>query len=458
MSTQGLNFQIKESFGDNQRLSAFFDFTDFSSSLTSAERSSSSSDEFTGFLINSSISNDPSLHKCFALGATASVSSSAETKIDHIINSSECNFTSGDFLIPLDGLNLNNISTIVDFNFCESVTGGVLVGAYGLGETTRQGETFTTSSGFNVGVTDRGHLFLQYLNREDEETIKVLYNAELSKRNIIGISANKTQLSLSYFDYFNDLVKTIEVPVNENSISFTGDLLLGGTNEFYQNDEFSGNLNSFMILSGAYDPLILKDIGEAALSEYIFNAEQVNSYSRVTGYSSSIVYKTGITGYEYEVTGTLTINTGRETFQMSSSLSSSEPLEEGEKYFKYYTFNNGSTTSQYKEELGVLVDGSGYIYHPTGEDAYDTLGLNDVSSSIQTHAETLTTGNRGSTISIDLYGKNPLYGTLDDVSGVVNTPASETWQEVTPATSGVSFEEDGGDLLKDYIYYMGGRS
>jgi hypothetical protein len=458
MSTQALDFQINQSFGDNQKLSAFFDFTDFTPSLTSAERTSLSSDEFTGFLGNSSISNDPSLHKCFALGATASTSSSAEGKIDHIINSSECNFTSGNFLIPLDGLNLNNISTIVDFNFCDSVTGGVLVGAYGLGEVNRKGQDFTVSSGFNVGVTDRGHLFLQYLNREEEETIKVLYDAELSKRNIIGISANKTKLSLSYFDYFNDLVKTLEVPVHENSISFTGDLLLGGANEFYQTDELSGNLNSFTIISGSHDPLILKDIGEASLSEYTFNAEQVNSYSRVTGYSSSIVYKTGITGYEYEVTGTLTIHTGRETFQMSTSNASSASRAEGEKYFKYYTFNNGITTSKYKEELGVLVDGSGYLYHPTGEDAYDTLGLNDVSSSIQTYAETLTTGNRGGTISIDLHGKSPLYGTLDDVSGVVDTPINETWQEVIPATSGVSFEAGGGDLFKDYIYYMGGRS
>lgn len=456
MSTQGLNFQIKESFSDNQKLSAFFDFTDFSSSLTSAE--GSSSDEFTGFLGNSPISNNPSLHKCFALGATAQLASSAEAKIDHIIDSSECNLTSGNFLIPLDGLNLNNISTIVDFSFCENVTGGVLVGGYELGETTRQGNTFTTSSGFNVGVTDRGHLFLQYLNIENEETIKVLYNVELSKRNLIGIAADRGKISLSYFDYFNDLVKTIEVIVNENSISFTGDLLLGGTNEFHQNDEFQGNLNSFTILSGAYDPMTLKDIGEASLSEYTFNAEQVSSYSKITGYSNSIVYKTGITGYEYDVTGTLTINTGRETFQMSTSLTSSESREEGEKYFKYYTFNNGSTTSKYKEELGALVDGSGYLYRPTGEDAYDTLGLNDVSSSIQTYAETLTTGNRGGTISIDLHGKNPLYGTLNEVSGVTNTPISETYQEVIPATSGISFEEEGTDLFKDYIYYMGGRS
>tara|TARA_R110001632_G_scaffold8412_1_gene33316 strand:+ start:236 stop:1312 length:1077 start_codon:yes stop_codon:yes gene_type:complete len=358
----------------------------------------------------------------------------------------------------MDGLNLNNVSAIVDFNFCESVDGGVLVGAYGLGEATRQGETFITSSGFNVGVTDRGHLFLQYLNREDEETVKVLYNVELSKRNLIAISADKSKLSLSYFDYFNDLVRTIEVPVDERSISFTGDLLLGGTNEFYQNNNFQGNLNSLTILSGDYDSLTLKDIGEAVLSEYTFNAGQTSSYSRVTGYSSEIVYATGITGYDYEVTGSLTINTGRETFQMSSALGSSESLEEGEKYFKYYTFNNGTTTSKYKEELGVLVDGSGYLYHPTGENAYDTLGLNDISSSIQTYSETLTTGNRGGAISIDLHGKNPMYGTLSEVSGVVETPISETWQEVTPATSGLSFEMTGVDLFKDYIYYMGGRS
>lgn len=455
MSAQGLTFQITEYLQNNRKLSAFFDFTD-SPLTTSAE---GSSDGWTGFVSNSPITNDSSLHNCFILGSTSSSESSSSSNASLIVNDSDHNLSSGSFLVPLDGLDLNDISTILDFTFSGDISAGVLLGAYHLGQETIEGEDFTTTSGFNVGITDRGHLFLQYLNNDEEETIKVLYNLELSKRNIIGITAGKSSLSLSSFDYLNDLVQTLKVPIDETLISYTGSLLLGGANEFYEDDLiFNGSINSFTILSGSYDPMTLKDIAEGIIGDYEFNDEVTNSYSRVTGYSDSIVYKTGVTGYDYEITGSLSIETGRETFTISTSLNSSESYDEGEKYFKYYTLSNGNTTTKYKEELGALVDGSGYIYYPTGEDAYDTLGLNDISSSIQTHTETVTTGNRGSQISIDLFGKTPKTGVLNEVSGVIKNPILETWDEVTPATSGISLDGNGEELFKNYIYYMGGRS
>lgn len=457
MSAQGLSFLVTKRLTDNRNLSAFFDFT-VNSISTSSERSSSS-DLFTGYMYNSSVVNDSSLHNCFILGSTSSSEALSSSKASTILNSSEHNLSSGAFFVPLDGLDLNSISTILDFSFSGDISAGVLLGGYRLGQETIEGGNFTTSSGFNVGVTDRGHLFLQYLNIEEEETIKVIYGAELSKRNIIGISSDKYKLSLSYFDYFNDLVKTLEVPVDDALISYTGGLLLGGAEEFYKDDPiFEGSINSFTILSGSYDPISLKDIAEGIIGDYEFNDQVTNSYSRVTGYSESIVYKTGITGYDYEVTGTLSIETGRETFTISTSEESSESYVEGEKYFKYYSLSNGNTTTKYKEELGELADGSGYIYHPTGENAYDTLGLNDISSSIQTYSETVTTGNRGSAITLDLFGKTPKTGVLNDVSGVEKTALYETWDEVTPATSGISLDVDGTELFKNYIYYMGGRS
>jgi len=100
------------------------------------------------------------------------------------------------------------------------------------------------------------------------------------------------------------------------------------------------------------------------------------------------------------------------------------------------------------------------VYYPTGENAYDTLGLNDISESIQTYAETTGVSRQGgaSSMNITLYGKTPLAGTLSDISGVQKTPLLETYYIVTPASSGYSIAGDSDKLKKDYVYYMGERS
>jgi len=152
----------------------------------------------------------------------------------------------------------------------------------------------------------------------------------------------------------------------------------------------------------------------------------------------------------------LEIITGREEFTGSINSSSSESREEGERYYKYYTLNNGNVKTFYKEELGKLHSDSGYVYYPTGEDAYDTLGLNDVSESISMYTE--VTGMTQDKITINLYGKTPLTGTLSEISGVTQTALTESYVTTSAASSGVTLQGDSEDLKKDYIYYMGGRS
>lgn len=455
MSDTGLYFKMQESLGSNKRLSAFYDFGS-SSEIDSLGAGS----EFTGVLVNSPLSNNGNIHSGYSLASFGSSSSAAENKLSAMISGDKFPLYSGNFKIPLDGLNANNISAIIDFEFNGSVDDGILLGCFKKNTETIGSTTIKNSEGFNVGVTDRGHLFCQTFG-ENGDAIDVITSIELSKRNVIGLSISDSSLSLSRFDYFNGLVRSVEIPVDENYTSHTESLVFGGSNTYFRSTEssdetFSGSLNSVALFSGFFDEQFLKELGEGIIGDYSYAAPVETQRVRTTGYNETIIYKTGITGYNYQSTGTLTIVTGREYIEGSFSTDSSASKEEGERYYKYYTLNNGDSQTFYKEELGKLHSNSGYVYYPTGEDAFDTLGLNNISESIQTYTE--TSGIKHDTITIDLYGKSPLTGTLSEISGVSRTALQETYSVFTTASSGVILSGDSEDLKKNFIYYMGDRS
>ncbi len=454
MSDTSLKFKMEENLS-TRRLSAFYDFGLSDDEVDILGNSS----EFTGVCLNSQITNSPSLHKAFVLPSYGTSELIAGQSLSGVLAGNKMNLNSGNLEIPFEGLNSNNISFLIDFEFEGDVNNGILFGCLNKGPETINLIDSEVSSGFNIGVTDRGNLFCQTLSA-DGDSIAVLSNLELSKRNLIGVSIFGSSLQLGYFDYFNDLVSSITVPVNKEYISNSDRFFIGGSEKYFDSTShstptFSGYINSLALFSGYLDLQFLKDVGESTLSSYQFTAETSEVFTRVTGYDQSIVYKTGITGYDYESTGTLSIATGREYVTGSFSLDSSSEKKEGERYYKYYTLNNGQTETFYKEELGQLHSNSGYAYYPTGEAAYDTLGLNDISESIQTYTE--VSGIEQGTATIDLYNKTPLYGTMSDVSGVITTTGFENYTIVTPASSGVSFDQDSEDFKKNYIYYLGGR-
>jgi hypothetical protein len=456
MSAPALLYKIQDSLGSNQRLAAFYNFI-----YGEAPLNAFGSSEFTGVIGNYNISYDDSLHTGYLLGTIGSDENEIENNIAYFFDNDRIDLTSGNFRVPLDGLNANNISVIMDFEFHSDVHNGILMGCLEKGTESFDSIDFENSKGFNIGVTDRGHLFVQTFN-SNGDAIDVIHGIELSKRNLIGISTSESFVELSYFDYLNGLVKNAEIPIDENYTSQTGFLTFGGSENYYRSNDsfdttFSGTLNNLAIFSGYIDPQSLKDFGEGILGEYVYTAPVETQYQRVTGYSESIVYKTGITGYEYVQTGTLSIHTGREYISGSSELGSSESLVEGERYYKYFTLNNGNTRTFYKEEIGQLHSDSGYVYYPTGEGAYDTLGLNDISESIQMYVGSSEVMQ--DSISIPLYGKNSLTGVTSEVSGVISTPLQKTYSSFAPASSGVSLTGQASEpFKKNFIYYLGDRS
>jgi len=473
MSEKALNAILLNAQSSNQKLSALYDFE--GASALSIGFVTGPDGNVTGTYPNSIYSNQPSLHTGFLLGATGVDNAAVINKATDIFDSSssvgdKLDLTYGNFQVPLHGLNAADMSVIIDFEFQDgNIDDGVILGCFKTGSVVISSNEIRNSQGFNIGVTDRGHLFCQtYSERGD--SIKVASSIELSKRNLIGVSVGKSKINFSHFDYLNTLTNEVEIPISEGFVDNevirlispqSLSLYFGGSDTYFRSTDnktatFSGSLHGVAVLSGFIDPEFLKELGEGFIGSYFENAAVETSAERVTGYSQNIVYRTGITGYNYNSTGTLEIITGREEFTGSISLTSSESKSEGERFYKYYTLNNGSVKTFYKEELGKLHSNSGYVYYPTGEGAYDTLGLNDVSESIQTYAE--FTGITQDKITIDLYGKTPLTGVLSEVSGINQTALTETVTFVEPASSGVNLTESSDSFKKNYIYYMGGKS
>jgi len=457
MSAKGLYSVLQEGVGSNQRLSAFYDFNYSSDEIDILGAGS----DFTGVLLNHELVNQPSLHTGYVLGSYESSEIDANNNLQTLLANDKLILTSGNLRIPLDGLNANNISVLIDFEFLDGkIDDGIIMGCFKTGKETIESFEIGTSEGFNVGITDRGHLFCQTFD-SDGYSIEVEHSIELSKRNLIAVSAGESFITVNYFDYLNNLVKTMDMPASNQFISANSFLTFGGSDTYFRSIDnetatLSGSLNNLAIFSGYIGEEFLKDLGEGLIGDYSFTSGSTLIEERVTGYSETIVYKTGVTGYDYYSTGTLEIITGREEFTGSINSSSSESREEGERYYKYYTLNNGNVKTFYKEELGKLHSDSGYVYYPTGEDAYDTLGLNDVSESISMYTE--VTGMTQDKITINLYGKTPLTGTLSEISGVTQTALTESYVTTSAASSGVTLQGDSEDLKKDYIYYMGGRS
>ena len=182
MSDTSLKFKMEENLS-TRRLSAFYDFGLSDDKVDVLGNGS----EFTGVCLNSQITNSPSLHKAFVLPSYGTSELIAGQSLSGVLAGNKMNLNSGNLEIPFEGLNSNNISFLIDFEFEGAVNNGIIFGCLNKGSETINSIDSEVSSGFNIGVTDRGNLFCQTLS-SDGDSIAVLSNLELSKRNLIGVS------------------------------------------------------------------------------------------------------------------------------------------------------------------------------------------------------------------------------------------------------------------------------
>ena len=463
MAFEGIDYSVRSNLGGNDRLFVYYDFVSGSGTpLLYIEEEGDDKTWNFGCIRNQYPASNTGL---FSGVVTDSMTENIpDTRL----------YTTGVFLVSgmadLTKSNLNvrtasnldysSVSTLFDVQFSGSISDGVLFGALEKTSETIDGEVVTGAKGFNFGVNDRGKMFYQGFD-ERGDFIYTANSIELSKRNLLGFSVSSNAVEITRLDYLNQRTQSETFRINDDYAANNSEFYLGGSVNYFRSTSgeyrtFSGQLNEFALFSGYLSPTLMMSIGSGMAGEYFLESGAHTQKSTVTGYSQTYAYQTGVTGYEYEVTGTLVISTGREMITGSIEAGTPHDTGEGDRYFKYYTLNNGDVSGFYKEEVGFLHPNSGYSYLPTGEDAFDTLGLRPVSGQIIPYLETRGIQTGGS-ITINLYDSVAKTGYLSDISGMVQSPLTQLIELPSIPISGIRFSGNSNFFKKDFIYFLGKR-
>ncbi len=454
MSASGLQFTINSQLQNNQRLVAYYDFGIYSGGIDP-----NSVGPYTGILYNHFPAFDTGKYVATVLSATGSTTTSV---LDFISGSASgtLNLNQTNLQIPSHELKPNNMSAIIDFAWDGEISNGVLIGCFSRVQEILGSITVTGSRGFNFGFNDRGGLFFEAY-RGDGPIIFSTSGIELSKRNMVGLSIYGNQVILSQFDFFNNEVYSEEFSIEKEYLADVSNFYIGGSPRYFRttgvvDPTMSGSLASLCLFSGALSAHTLKNISSGMIGDYFYDSGSVYTREFITGYTDEVIYKTGVTGYSVQEAGTLTVSTGRlaytGVFQDSSGVSGGE----GDDTYLFYTFDNGSFKTAYKERIGYLDQSNNFAYAPTGEGAFDTLGLQTGSFSLSGDVN-LTLETRLETGSYSIYEKTALYGQLEDISGVNKTPLFAYTTGYLAPSSGITFTGDIESFKRNYIYYKGIR-
>ena len=464
MAFDAIDYGVRSNLGNNDRLFVYYDFA--SGSGTQLVYIEEEGDDVTwsfGCITNQYPASNTGL---FSGIVTDSMTENIpDTRL----------YTTGTFLKPsgladltksnlkvrtASNLDYSSVSTLFDVQFSGSIDDGVLFGALEKTSNTINGEVVTGAKGFNFGVNDRGKMFYQGFD-ERGDFIYTANSIELSKRNLLGFSVSSNSVEITRIDYLNQRTQSETFRINDDYAANNEEFYLGGSENYFRSTSgefrtFSGQLREFALFSGYLSPSLMMSIGSGMIGEYFFSSGASTTREEVTGYSETIVYRTGITGYDFNVTGTLTISTGRDMQTGSSAEGVSQSVIEGDKYYKYYTLDNGDVKTFYKEEIGYLDLSSGYTYVPTGSGAFATLGLSNVGANIATHVETEGVDSAG-TVTMNLYESVIMTGTLNEISGVTQTALTKSIDVPAIPVSGITLSGDSEAIKKNYIYYLGQR-
>lgn len=454
MSASGLYYVLTSQLQDTKKLAAYYDFSDYNAQIDPA-----SSGPYTGILYNQFPAYDTGKYTATIMSATGASDATVSGLITGAV-SGFCRLDQSNLKIPIHELTLNDMSVFFDFEWNGGVNNGVLFGSYDRFQETLGSNTVTGSKGFNFGFDDRGNLFFECF-KTNGPAIYSTTNIELSKRNLIGFTVYEESVVLSQFDYFNDEIYSQEFDFDSEYIGQNTEFYIGGSQRYFRtaneyDTTISGKLHELAIFSGSVSPSTLKRIGSGILGDYYFNTGTQTVKSVITGYNSTPVYATGVTGVELASAGTLTVSTGRVAYTGLFTGSSSVSGSEGDDTYVFYNFDNGDFKTTYKEKIGYLDTSNSYEYAPTGENAFDTLGLQAGSFTLSGDV-TLSLDTRLQTGSYEIYQKVEKTGILDSISGVTQTPIYENITGSTAPSSGIIFNDAIETLKKDYIYYKGLR-
>ena len=476
MSSDALNFSMQETYGSTDKLLIHYDFNTgvIASGVSAAQEGS----YYWGYIPNGIPANNTGLWSGKILDSqNASAAGAINRVTGDFLSGHRARLDDSNIEVNTAGaaeIDYDNLSAVFDMEFTGQVNDVVLFGSLEKTSTTINSVTYTGSKGFNFGVTKRGHLFYQGFD-SDGDFIHTFKSAELSRRNIIAFSHGENDIGLHKIDILNgrhdsEYVDRHHYPKLVNSDSF----FIGGSKNWYENPNSTQDgsyktstptssvyINSFVLLSGQAAPSSLFSLASGMLGDYSVETIPRTTKERLTGYQEEIVYKTGITGYDYQGTGNIALATGKYMFTGRFFGGSSTNTGEGDRYFIYRSFDDALSASGVrtfvKEEVGYLHSGSGYQYLPTGEDAFATLGLQNVEGAVSEYIE--QRGISGAaTVAVKLYGSQFLTGVTSGISGIKQIPKYETTIEREAYDeSGISILGNSSLFKKNFIYYLGER-
>ena len=353
------------------------------------------------------------------------------------------------------GSNLNDISFL--FSFQEKrVQDGIIFGSMQESVATVGGREIIGVSGYNIGVNDNNKLFFQHRDRRGG----YIYTANeipLAQRNIVSFSVGDGSIEFSRFDYTTKKTHSQKFPVNSSSISNSNRMYLGGSPYFYKTASgeattFSGLLNEFLIFSGALPNYVLYELGSGLIGDYSSTGSSTLTFSsNLTGFQRTLLYPTGVTGYS------LTLGT-----QVDAPLSGIQKvfgqgvtpteLAEGTVFLSGFTLTGLGDV--YLEKQGLIIQGSPFTYLPTGSEAYDTLGLQVQSATVDVYSTTLSYLSPNTTGMLVAYAVG-LTGYLKEASGYLETPLYETISGISVGQSGLSINPTNlSNYRFDYLKFL----
>lgn len=461
MSEKGLNYSLRETLGDKENLLVFYDFSGLSGRHIGID--SRGATENYAVIENCEPANDTGVYSGILVGLGSTVQSVTTFATGEFLLNDKGDLSKSN--LQITGTNLlpySSCSVVMDFEFNGEVNNCVLFGSLEKGSSTINEQVITGARGFNFGITDRGKLFYQGFGK-DGDFIYTSTELELSKRNIISFSLGFNQVTMCRYDFLNQEIEKDDFTLDTSFIANNSGFYIGGSDQYFRGSRGSFktsdiSMNSFALLSGYISPSTIFGLGSGMIGNYFVGVGSASTDARITGYDQTIVYKTGITGYDYKDTGSINLSTGRGMLTGNFQYSSNVNVEEGDRYFVYKFLDVNKVTGFVKEEVGFLDSTSGYQYLPTGDtSAFDTFGLQNVEGAVGEYIE--QRGISGAAdISVQLFGSRMQVGTLDEVSGVIQTPIYETITTIPESeNSGIRMDVSGEYLKKDYIYYLGER-
>lgn len=463
MSRNALEFSTIEALGKADRLLAFYDFSGMSGRHIGVESVSSSANY--GVIENCDPALNTGIYSGIVVGIGASLPDAKLYTTGTFLKDDKAHLNLSNLKVETPNLLYSEASVLFDFEFNDIVTDCILFGSLNKESETINSEVVSGARGYNFGINDRGKLFYQGFD-QGGDFIYTANSIELSRRNIVGFSLANNNLSLTRIDLLNNTTDSEDFFVDTEFISNSSEFYLGGSNEYFRTgpDGASGeyvtsrvNLKSFALFSGFLPQSSMFTISSGLIGDYFDASSSDISSRRITGYNQITTFKTGITGYDYQNTSDISISKGRNMLSGGFSFDTNTNTGEGDRYFEYNAFIESGIKTFSKQEVGFLKGDSGYQYLPTGDGAFDTLGLQNVEGAVGEYIEEQAISG-AQKVLVKLFSSRIQTGILDEVSGVIQQPVYEDIIDGEVfVSSGVEMNAESELFKKDYIYYLGER-